>query len=323
MQRLREERGAVAVIVGILMVALLGFAAIAIDVSGLWSKKQQLQNGADAGALAIAQTCAKGACGSTAAAANKYASSNVVDGAATGTVLTPNPVLPTSGTVTVQTSDTQERWLARIWGSNDSTVHAKATAKWGGPSGGTTIPLAFSWCEWNKQTSTVGLDSTLPHPILFPKKSDTGCTGPNGLNVAGGFAWLDPDTKKGCQETSSLTGTGDDVWIPSSSGNTPPGGCDNAWFSNLVGTTLLIPIFNEVGPGTGAGATYHLYGFAAFKLTGYFFGGSYKYPTSSPPCGNPDRCIAGYFTRYVSLSEVLTVGGGGPQLGLSIITLTA
>ena len=52
MQRLRDERGAVAVMVALLMVPLIGFAAIAIDVAAMWSERQQLQNGADAGALA-------------------------------------------------------------------------------------------------------------------------------------------------------------------------------------------------------------------------------------------------------------------------------
>ena len=66
MQRLRkDERGAVAIIVALVMVVLLGFAAIAVDISAMWAEKRQLQNGADAGALAIAQDCAKGACGST------------------------------------------------------------------------------------------------------------------------------------------------------------------------------------------------------------------------------------------------------------------
>ena len=43
MQRLKDERGAVAVMVALLMVPLIGFAAIAIDVAAMWAERQQLQ----------------------------------------------------------------------------------------------------------------------------------------------------------------------------------------------------------------------------------------------------------------------------------------
>ena len=40
------------------MVALLGFAALAIDLSSLYQERRVLQNGADAAALAVAKDCA-------------------------------------------------------------------------------------------------------------------------------------------------------------------------------------------------------------------------------------------------------------------------
>ncbi|HET9648415.1 MAG TPA: pilus assembly protein TadG-related protein, partial [Microlunatus sp.] len=117
MQRLREERGAIAVIVAILMVALIGFVAIAVDVAAMWSEKRQLQNGADAGALAIAQACAKNACGSPSATAQSFATLNKNDGSATGTV-----VSLTGSQVTVRASDPHENWFARIFGSDQTAV---------------------------------------------------------------------------------------------------------------------------------------------------------------------------------------------------------
>ena len=78
------ERGAVAVIVAIMMVVILGCAAIAIDVSAMWAEKRQLQNGADAGALAIAQNCARGACGTPSTTAQTYAVANRNDGQVLG-----------------------------------------------------------------------------------------------------------------------------------------------------------------------------------------------------------------------------------------------
>ncbi|MHC4321966.1 MAG: pilus assembly protein TadG-related protein [Planctomycetota bacterium] len=53
--RLKNERGATAVIVSILMAMLLGFTALAVDVGHLYVVRNELQNGADAGALAGAR----------------------------------------------------------------------------------------------------------------------------------------------------------------------------------------------------------------------------------------------------------------------------
>jgi hypothetical protein len=52
---LRDNSGAVAVIVGISIVALMSFAAFAIDLSHLFVVKNELQNASDAGALAGAR----------------------------------------------------------------------------------------------------------------------------------------------------------------------------------------------------------------------------------------------------------------------------
>ncbi len=49
---LRDERGAVAVVVAVLLVVLLGFTALVIDFGWLFVVNSELQNGADAGCLA-------------------------------------------------------------------------------------------------------------------------------------------------------------------------------------------------------------------------------------------------------------------------------
>src|SRR4051794_19216016 len=109
MQRLRDERGAVAIIVALLMVGLLGFTALAVDVGAMWSEKKQLQNGADGGALAIAQACAKGACGTPSATAQTYAVANRNGGTATGSIDS-----LTGNSVTVRATDPHENWFAQV-----------------------------------------------------------------------------------------------------------------------------------------------------------------------------------------------------------------
>jgi Flp pilus assembly protein TadG len=53
--RIKEQRGAVIVLVAVLMVVFIGLAALAIDVSHLVVVRNELQNAADAGALAGAR----------------------------------------------------------------------------------------------------------------------------------------------------------------------------------------------------------------------------------------------------------------------------
>ena len=53
--RLKNERGATAVIVSILMVMFIGFTALSVDVGHLYVVRNELQNAADSGALAGAR----------------------------------------------------------------------------------------------------------------------------------------------------------------------------------------------------------------------------------------------------------------------------
>jgi Flp pilus assembly protein TadG len=51
-RRLRQRKGAITVLVGAMFVMLMGFAAMAIDFSRLWSLRNELETSADAAALA-------------------------------------------------------------------------------------------------------------------------------------------------------------------------------------------------------------------------------------------------------------------------------
>ena len=86
-----RERGAINVMVAVLMVSLLGFAAIAVDVGMLYAERTKLRNGADAAALAIAQKCARNVndadCAATSPLARDLANKNAGDGASNITSL--------------------------------------------------------------------------------------------------------------------------------------------------------------------------------------------------------------------------------------------
>src|SRR5689334_6511602 len=92
-RRLRDESGAVTVIVALSMTVLLGMAALVIDIGAAEARKAQLQDAADAAAVGLAQRCFDspfsslaacdgGVVGAATATAAGYAVENVNDGVA-------------------------------------------------------------------------------------------------------------------------------------------------------------------------------------------------------------------------------------------------
>jgi Flp pilus assembly protein TadG len=308
-RRLDEERGATAVILSLLLIPLLGFAAIAVDVGALYAERARLQVAADAAALAVAQDCSRGNCGDMLATAQALITANDGEGTAAHPVLSSAPL-----SVTVTGSTPQEHWFAPVLGHDSTAVSATATVGWGGPSQGTAVlPLTFSWCSFKAQTGG-GLPSTTTLQTIKLSKTAgvPDCTGPSGNVVPGGFGFLVTDSGT-CEVTSALQ-----EQLTSSPGESPPSGCDSTDFAALVGQTVLLPIFDNAG-GTGSGAWYQVYGYAAFHLTGYRFTGQFK--TDPAPCNGNVRCVTGYFTRFVELSDVWDYSPDAPQLGASILRL--
>lgn len=319
---LKRDRGAAAVMVGILLVPLVGCLAIALDVGALYVERSQLQNGADAAALAIAQECAEdGVCDAPSALAESFSNDNANDDAAN--VL--QPEFPNSHTVVVTTStrvaDTNASAIshpfAALIGISSTTVGASATAEWGSPWASSTLPLALSYCEFN-----AALDGTL-QTIRYDQNLE--CKGRDGHPIPGGFAWLDrTDGVCGTMvEVDPDTGEGR---VQSEAGNSYPGSCD-ALFADLEGQTVLVPIFDGAATKTGPAKWYDVYAFAAFTITGWKFAGGNKFPQvnvdpAAPKCPDAGNCrfIQGYFSHWVSLDS-LDYELGGPNLGASIVRL--
>src|SRR4051794_36134700 len=137
------------------MVPLLGFAAIRLDVAGMYWERQELQTGADAGALAIAQDCSRGGCVTTAKTAQDLASANLNPNALPPTATV---IRPTANSVTVRTTGGAEALFAPVLGVDSTTLSAQATVTWGSPVSGTAkLPLTFSWWEWQAQRRRAAL----------------------------------------------------------------------------------------------------------------------------------------------------------------------
>ncbi|KIS26609.1 hypothetical protein TV39_15135 [Arthrobacter sp. SPG23] len=330
------ERGAAAVIVAFTMVVLLGFTALAVDVGAVYAEKAQLQNGADATALAIANDCAKGLNCPTAmgAAGNRLADVNANDSSSgVFSVTQPNATtvrVETNAQAAGSTDDSFGLFFARVLGNESAVIHAVAQASWGAPSEATTLPWTISQCVFKKYltpSQLAELSSTgtftgdpIPTHILLRYDENTpdypGCAPQNGY-AEGGFGWLDRDT--GCSADINIA----ESEVGNDPGNDFPSECTGI-ISSLMKDPVLIPIFSTA-TGTGQHATYGLVGFIAFQITGYKFGGTpalTNLDPAAPSCTGNCRGIQGYFTRYVSLAEGLSTSGGTPNYGATSVWLS-
>ena len=335
--RVRNESGAVIVFVAVAMVALLAMTAFVIDFGRIWQERRELQAGATAGVLAVAEDCARDLLcdlGSARATAEIYADANAIDGAAwvfdSDLDLTDQTMRVVTATENTAGGNTLHMMFAGIVGFGDITVGADAAAAWGTPLGAATLPLIISDCEWNKDPSVYpgwpgGNPDGLPkYPAesssLVPGNMVTidfhdplgadECTIHPGLDLPGGFGWL--DTTGGCTAEVIIL-----EWISADPGSSPSNGCSPSDFQNLIGEVVNIPYFSEV-QGQGDIGQYEVAGLGAFVIAGYRFGGQYQGGVVS--CAPPTSCLAGWFVDYVSNAG--TPGGlGGEDRGLTVIKL--
>ncbi|MGV0111088.1 pilus assembly protein TadG-related protein [Arthrobacter sp. CP30] len=318
------ERGAVSVIVALLMVVLLGFAALAIDVAMIASEKAQLQNGADAAAYAVAQKCAVNqsdtACTTTSSLASSFANQNALDARSNVKQIvldrTARKVSVTAGALQDgQAPNRLSLLFANVLGISSSEVTATSSAIWGSPTKGTApFPLAFSICQVQGQ-----VNGSLQLLQAHGDNANPDCNyGPSGAAVPGGFGWL--------TQSSGQCGAFVDIAVQlggSDTGNDGPSNCNsvmNGWAADISAgrpVTLLLPVFDQV-TGTGSGAQYHLVYFAAYEVKGWAFSGNNSLPKTfntsvtngsvTKSCNGNCRGIIGSFIKYVSLADGYTLG---------------
>lgn len=322
-----SERGAVAPLTALLIVALLGMTAFSVDVAMMYSEHSQLQNGADSSALAVAQACANDSSSAECTAPDDLAKT-MGDGNALDNVTNiQNLVVDIdAGTVdvTTQSRDTAGNnhfslIFARALGIDTADIGASARASWGGPGAGASLPWTFSWCVFEQALSEEQLEDLIETGDFTgdPSLTDvlirydtqaptTTCNGPTGHVVPGGFGWLKEDGTEPCSADVST----DDPEAGSAPGASISKDC-KARLDALKTSPTLIPIFQETNGLQGANAEYTIYGFAAFQATGWKFPGT-QWNITKDECGKDCLGIKGHFVRFVTLDEFT---GTGPNLG--------
>ncbi|WP_159826979.1 pilus assembly protein TadG-related protein [Arthrobacter sp. 9AX] len=297
-----NERGAISVIVAILLVTLLGFVAIAVDVGVIHSERAQLQSGADASALAIAQKCAKATtnpdCSTTSALATSLANQNALDGMSkVYSIELETAAQKVSVTTSAKekggTDNSVSLFFADVLGIPGKEVGARASAEWGSPSKGPIIlPLAIAHCKLNiPDGGTVGAEQVL-------EQSVNGCGG-----IPGGFGWIQTTSSTCAVNATAGASTTSGIWFSSDTGASVPSMCTAADFTQMNNQTVLLPLY-DVATGTGSSGKYYIKGFAAFHVTGYRFA-SIGW-TAGAKVDN--KTIRGYFVKYVSLAQGFELG---------------
>jgi len=231
---------------------------------------------------------------------------------------------------------------------------ACASVAWGpAGSGASAFPVTFSYCDWQAATGADPLAT--PEPVLgtyvappaagqnpgygaapntpwptaasqvslYTAKNPGSCPTWNGHVAPGNFGAL---ANIGCN-AAIVNG-----WVEGTTGNSSP--CGDSALSALRGTVIYIPIFDCDSPtwnsfancngAHGAHDWYHISGYAAFYLTGFYFSGSGNAGNSifppdggAKPCHGSDRCVSGWFTTGTMQTTIDT--SGAPGFGTSVI----
>jgi Flp pilus assembly protein TadG len=329
-----------------------------IDVGQLYQERAELQNGADAGALAVAKSCATGACTPTIAVTYANANASALTGhtaavslvcgsgalgacpASTG-ALTDCPPAPAAaiGHVDVHTSTELSNGstllppvFAKTLLGNGSypgaTVQACAQAAWEGPSSANTVAFTISACSWDSWTN-FGTDFA-PAPPSVPLPSydhvlnlsnlgnAAGCPGEASGADGAGAFGWAKDQTGNC---GILTNT---ATFPADTGASAGSTCQTALASAQASRTVVfLPVYTSY-TGTGSGTVFTLKGFAAFVVTGYHlpsFSASDWLNSKNDCKGSINKCINGYFTRAL-IPATAGAGGAGQYLGAAVIGLT-
>jgi len=221
----RGEGGQAAIMIGLVIVVLIGFSALSVDVGALASDKRDLQNAADAMALAGANELPNS--NNAIATAEEWATKNGVDAEDIDSITVQPQNLPSvpNPKITVVLRRDHEYHLAPVLGIDSSAVEAKAAAIRTSPGGSSGI------VPWSVLQSEV--DGTAPGDLVTLKydsrDAENGDFG--GMSIDGTGSNDYRDTIKygsdsvlcsasavalGCQETSPEC---DDAICPTEPGN--------------------------------------------------------------------------------------------------------
>lgn len=171
----REESGQGLVVATLVMVVILGFAAMAIDVGLFLHERRELQKSADAAALAGVQELPQSSADAEQKAAEWAENNGIGDGELEA--ITVSTTYADNDTITVEVKREVPFVFARVLGLTSDTMRADATARVGSPTIGTgAMPwgLRESYKEWAEAEVGFG------QPVVLMESAGGGASGAFG-----------------------------------------------------------------------------------------------------------------------------------------------
>ncbi len=237
---------------------------------------------------------------------------------------------------------------------SSTTVKSCSRAAWGpvAPSSLTVFPIVMSYCDWARDTGYTGTPGSAVYPpgpvdsippygygtgnpwtgiteqIVYTKGNESTCTTWNGHSAPGNFYSV---SAGGCTTNSVVGG-----WVAATTGNSSP--CTNMTTpsgASVLGTIIYIPVFDcvsrynntvitpttDCNDASGSNTYYHIMGYAAFYITGWYFSNTVQnsIKSGSRPCNGGDRCMSGWFLKdLVQAGDISApTPGGPPNLGFN------
>jgi len=302
MSRTRNERGQVIVLTVISLAALLGMAALVLDVGAWFREKRQLQASADAAALAGAQMLPDTP-GTAINTAVTYADKN--GGGVLASDVTISSTNGSNDTIAVAAKKNQPGFFSRVFGVSAVDVGAKAKAIVGTPYSALHVAPMVVFCNHpliqncnnNGHTPQYHVPTTLNYdPSLTPAPGAFGMLNLSGAQNPGTSTEADWILNGYNQYLDVNKNYFSDPGAKFSSGGQLQAALDAKMSSS--DPVLLFPVYQTLG-GTGSNAVYYVIGWIGFYLQSYDIHGN-------------SATLSGYFTTYIARGILASSGQGGP-----------
>lgn len=323
----RTDEGAVAIMVALLAVSMLGVLAIVTDFGMAYVNKQGLQNGADAAAVAVAQEIALQApanqgCLAIQAAmsasmrtvAEAYFAENApaggaIESGAAGFEITcekPRPEAPEALIVRVTAAQESPVFFGGALGVTDTIALQQAAKSIVTPAKSVTglRPFAICQADANLVAGSLGIN----HVISFDN-ADFGC----------GYApgnWGIMDFNGGSNPTGEIVDWIQDgysgsisvappVYIAGNPG-APSSGALNGAMNAILDKEIVLPVFDQI-TGQGSNSSFRITGFVGVKICGWKFNNQSGSGTcSTPVVAPPNNYLQVQGKRFIPIGELDT-----------------
>jgi hypothetical protein len=285
MKRLRSERGQTMVLTTLFIAALLGIAALVLDL-GTWFRNQRdLQAVADAAALAGAQELPE----DTSLASSRATEYTTKNGGSSPTITFTSTLGSGPDTIRVKLERPAPGFFAKVFGVNSVQIRAQATAR-------ASYPSAARWVAPITVNEKHPMLNCNPRPSCWDSSHLTEIElehlhKPGSGDASGSFALISLNNGDVDADTLAdwLLHGYDDYMEPGDYRSAPSANFNNGQFQSALekrkGTEMLFPIYRKI-TGSGSTADYEIIGWIGFVVLEVKGGGA-------------AQILKGYFTRVV------------------------